>query len=160
MIDMILPLICLLPLIRHPLSLGLVILLVSTSASLLLAKYYFYWFGYSLFLVFVGGLLVIFSYVAALAPNLKTANLKYFLIVFLFFSCLGFFMEFLVEKPFSSVFWSWDLVGSSVEITSISGLLSSRNVVLIIFLLVMLLLTMVIVVKICLYGGGPLRPFY
>lgn len=106
MIDFILPLVCLLPLIGHPLSLGLIILLVSTSASFLITKYYFYWFGYSLFLVFVGGLLVIFSYVAALAPNLKTANLKYFLIVFFVFLILSFCVTFLLDTPFSSVFWS------------------------------------------------------
>nr|ASS30699.1 NADH dehydrogenase subunit 6 [Stemonopa insignis] len=54
----------------HPLTAGLTLLiqttLIAPSSGLILKSF---WFGYILFLIFLGGMLVLFIYVASLAPN-------------------------------------------------------------------------------------------
>ena len=56
--------------LNHPLSTGLVLLaqtvLISVSVGLFGKRY---WFSYILFLIFLGGMLVLFIYVASLAAN-------------------------------------------------------------------------------------------
>nr|YP_009294939.1 NADH dehydrogenase subunit 6 [Filhollianassa ceramica]ANW37033.1 NADH dehydrogenase subunit 6 [Filhollianassa ceramica]AOH05875.1 NADH dehydrogenase subunit 6 [Filhollianassa ceramica] len=56
--------------VSHPLSLGLILLfqtcLVCVASGLMSLSF---WFSYILFLVFLGGLLVLFIYVASLASN-------------------------------------------------------------------------------------------
>lgn len=56
--------------LNHPLSTGLVLLvqtvLISVGSGLFRKRY---WFSYILFLIFLGGMLVLFIYVASLAAN-------------------------------------------------------------------------------------------
>merc|ERR1719334_1201504 len=54
----------------QPLSLGLAIIVSTLFMCLLRAMLLSSWYGYILFLIYVGGLLVIFAYVAALSPNM------------------------------------------------------------------------------------------
>lgn len=78
MIPFLLTLICMIPLISHPLVLGLGVLGVASVVSVFICKLIISWFGYSLFLVYVGGVLVMFSYVVVLSPNLIGVNVFYF----------------------------------------------------------------------------------
>nr|YP_010503054.1 NADH dehydrogenase subunit 6 [Paroeneis palaearcticus]UXD78928.1 NADH dehydrogenase subunit 6 [Paroeneis palaearcticus] len=56
--------------INHPISMGLLILLQTLLICLLLGMLInSYWFSYILFLVFLGGLLVLFIYVSSIASN-------------------------------------------------------------------------------------------
>ena len=147
-----------LPLIKHPLSLGILVLRISSVLRILVSKIVISWFGYSLFLVYVGGILVIFSYVVALAPNLIGLNFSYlvgwggcFLIVNW---VLVSYLELNWSLNFNSMFEA-----SLIESRRFIGLFNTKNVTIIVFLLVMLLATIVMVVKICFYRSGPLRPF-
>ncbi|CAJ1129313.1 Hypothetical predicted protein (mitochondrion) [Octopus vulgaris] len=54
----------------QPLSLGFMIMLVSIFMSILISFFIYSWYGYMLFLVYVGGLLVMFMYIISLIPNL------------------------------------------------------------------------------------------
>nr|AHH92971.1 NADH dehydrogenase subunit 6 [Lethe dura] len=56
--------------INHPISMGLLILLHTLLICLLLGMLInSYWFSYILFLVFLGGLLVLFIYISSIASN-------------------------------------------------------------------------------------------
>nr|AJG02592.1 NADH dehydrogenase subunit 6 [Coenonympha tullia] len=56
--------------INHPISMGLIILLQTLFICLLMGMIInSYWFSYILFLVFLGGLLVLFIYVSSIASN-------------------------------------------------------------------------------------------
>lgn len=57
------------PLIQQPLSLGFAVLSLSFFLRVLVAGRFFSWYGFILFLIYVGGLLVLFSYVIVLTPN-------------------------------------------------------------------------------------------
>nr|YP_001718396.1 NADH dehydrogenase subunit 6 [Loxocorone allax]BAG12581.1 NADH dehydrogenase subunit 6 [Loxocorone allax] len=155
-----LSLICMMPLLSHPLPLGFCVLFISCFASMILSKFFASWFGYSLFLVFVGGVLVMFSYVAALSPNLSGFNFNFFFGLGVCFFIINFILVNLFDLSSFLGFFSYDYFGSSKLLSLVSGLFFYKNILLMLFLLIMLLGTMMMVVKICYYYGGPLRPFY
>nr|YP_007317438.1 NADH dehydrogenase subunit 6 [Paralithodes camtschaticus]AGA84555.1 NADH dehydrogenase subunit 6 [Paralithodes camtschaticus] len=70
--------------VSHPLSAGLILLIQTTLvavASGTLNKTF--WFSYILFLIFLGGMLVLFIYVASLASNEQfTIDINFFLLSF------------------------------------------------------------------------------
>nr|YP_001718409.1 NADH dehydrogenase subunit 6 [Loxosomella aloxiata]BAG12594.1 NADH dehydrogenase subunit 6 [Loxosomella aloxiata] len=153
-----LSLVFLMPLMGHPLSLGFMVLTISSFSSIILCNLVASWFGYSLFLVYVGGILVMFSYVVALSPNLTKFNFNYMYL---------FMILFVINMVLSSQLnlnTYWDLSNlifnkSLSNLFMVGGLYSYKNIMIMLFLLVMLLITMVMVVKICYYRSGPLRPF-
>lgn len=153
-----LTLICLLPLINHPLVLGFLILRTSSVLRVILCKFLVSWFGYRIFLVYVGGILVIFSYVVALTPNITGFNTLFFRVFRGILVCLR--IVIIRISRFDGILefnrMSYLTVRNG---RSIFGLFNSKNVLIMLFLLLMLLVTIVIVVKICYYRSGPLRPF-
>lgn len=98
-----LTLVCLIPLMGHPITLGFLILRISSLGRVLLCKFVASWFGYRLFLVYVGGILVIFSYVVSLSPNLRGVDLNFFVLMgvsFLLTSSI--LVYFLPLEPYNS----------------------------------------------------------
>lgn len=151
-------LVCIIPLIGHPLTLGFLILSVSSLARIILCKLVASWFGYSLFLVYVGGVLVIFSYVVALSPNLRGFNLNYFSVLGLSLLCINLVLVYVLDLNLYWDFFTQSPSGGK-RLWTIASLFDYRNIILMMFLLIMLLATIVIVAKICYYRSGPLRPF-
>nr|YP_010736132.1 NADH dehydrogenase subunit 6 [Postolata guangxiensis]WEL36018.1 NADH dehydrogenase subunit 6 [Postolata guangxiensis] len=52
----------------HPLSLGMMILMLAFISCILIASMS-PWYAYMLFFIFIGGMLVMFAYIASLSPN-------------------------------------------------------------------------------------------
>ena len=147
------------PLIAQPLSLGLSIIISSLLLCALTALTISSWYAYILFLIYVGGLLVMFAYVAALSPNVLfsgAGSLVSFVIVFLALRIL---------------FYSWpllDLGGLGYDrvfspyksLKSYGSQLISEGLALVLISLgFILLINLVAVVKICYYQHASLRPF-
>nr|UKE80198.1 NADH dehydrogenase subunit 6 [Tegrodera latecincta] len=58
--------------LTHPLSLGVSLLIQTTIISLISGMFCFnYWFSYILFLIMVGGMLILFIYMTSIASNEK-----------------------------------------------------------------------------------------
>nr|YP_009050449.1 NADH dehydrogenase subunit 6 [Paraglypturus tonganus (nomen nudum)]AIG22703.1 NADH dehydrogenase subunit 6 [Paraglypturus tonganus (nomen nudum)] len=144
----------------HPLSMGLALLLqtclVCVSSGLMALSF---WFSYVLFLVFLGGMLVLFIYVASLASNesfkLSMTGLVFFVIsalcmlLFFMLDMMGVSVKFFIESSdFSGVYSNMDLVsliyGKSVMIFTL-------------YVVLYLLLTLFAVVEITGSYFGPLR---
>nr|QBC73181.1 NADH dehydrogenase subunit 6 [Cocculina subcompressa] len=148
----------LIPMMLHPLSVGVCVLIVSMFSCLVISVISYPWYGYMLFLIFVGGLLVMFAYVCALTPNVIFTGYSDFLLALLLY--LGTF--FLLKKMyFADMF-------SVVDISKLSMFSSSMGeslvfpffMSIIIGLGLILLFTLLAVVKICCgSGGGPLRKY-
>nr|YP_010265396.1 NADH dehydrogenase subunit 6 [Dardanus arrosor]UIR97907.1 NADH dehydrogenase subunit 6 [Dardanus arrosor] len=69
--------------LTHPLAVGLVLLLQTILVSVLAGLFSSsYWFSYILFLIFLGGMLVLFIYVASLASNEQFKADKKFILFF------------------------------------------------------------------------------
>lgn len=72
--------------IAQPISIGLVIIRLCLGGCILRGLLVTPWYGYILFLIYLGGLLVVFAYVSALIPNILFNINNLFLVSALFFS--------------------------------------------------------------------------
>nr|YP_010520603.1 NADH dehydrogenase subunit 6 [Coenobita clypeatus]UXP76999.1 NADH dehydrogenase subunit 6 [Coenobita clypeatus] len=148
----------------HPLSTGLVLLIQTVLVSIgtgLFAKSY--WFSYILFLIFLGGMLVLFIYVASLASNEQFKVSSEFFFIFLLALVVVLILVFmdpiLISNKISestSTFMSQysDISNSAVDVSVIYGESSAMFTM---FIISYLLLTLFVVVKVMSWSFGPLR---
>ena len=137
---------------NSPLLLGLWILLLATTISILIGLISSSWLGFFIFLIYIGGLLVIFAYFVALSPN----QLFYTTIIF-GLSILTLPRVYLASLP-SNALSNLDFNSLQVSIP-ITSLLTNQNISIYLFLAIVLFLALVAVVKISTISAGPLRPF-
>nr|WMC21024.1 NADH dehydrogenase subunit 6 [Ancistrocheirus sp. 2 FFA-2023] len=144
----------------QPLSLGFMLMMLTFCISGIISMVSFCWYGYLLFLVYIGGLLVMFMYVISLIPNLIFLSSKVFLYFFIIF--FGFFMmNFFVTKDLVSV----DIKSlclfdyNSMSMGGGTMIMMYDNFLCYLLLGVILLFVLISVVKICYYCEGPLRVF-
>lgn len=133
-----------------PLFLGVWIIFLAFLIAVAIALFSTSWLGLIIFIIYVGGLLVIFAYFVALTPNLfiEGRTILSFLALSVFLAnILLFLFPFSFPAGFSS--------GSSHPLSH----LMSINSLIIIALAVVLFLALVAVVKICSTFSAPLRPF-
>ena len=133
--------------IRTPVCLGAWILLFSIFSSMFLRSIYVSWFGYIMFLIYIGGILVIFSYFTAIQPNQDifiTKPFYYWIIIYLLLPINA--SSFSIDL-FTSSFW-W-----------IRSMFNSFNTICLILVGLVLFLALVRVVKVTITSFSPLRPF-
>nr|YP_010454039.1 NADH dehydrogenase subunit 6 [Heteroteuthis dagamensis]QXJ42016.1 NADH dehydrogenase subunit 6 [Heteroteuthis dagamensis] len=144
----------------QPLSLGFMLMVMVLFISVLIGIIIFSWYGYLLFLVFIGGMLVMFMYVISLMPNfifLSGKVVLYFFSIFFGFMLMNFFVfkEMISGDMKSSMMFNYmnmSMGGSSV-------IMMSDNFFCYLLLGFILLFVLISVVKICYYCEGPLRVF-
>nr|ADB93490.1 NADH dehydrogenase subunit 6 [Potamopyrgus antipodarum]ADB93594.1 NADH dehydrogenase subunit 6 [Potamopyrgus antipodarum]ADB93607.1 NADH dehydrogenase subunit 6 [Potamopyrgus antipodarum]AVY52135.1 NADH dehydrogenase subunit 6 [Potamopyrgus antipodarum] len=147
------------PLMTQPLSLGLSIMISTLFMCMLCAMLISSWYAYILFLIYVGGLLVMFAYVAALSPNVLFSSMNaiiFFLLVFIP-TTLIFFNYHFVDVSLLETFNFW---AESKKLKSYGiELVSPYYISILVALGTILLLNLIVVVKICFYQRSSLRPF-
>nr|AQT38716.1 NADH dehydrogenase subunit 6 [Margarya monodi] len=146
------------PLMAQPLSLGFCIMMLTLLMCVMIGVFLSSWYGFILFLIYVGGLLVMFAYVAALIPNI-------FMDIDLFGGLIG-----VVQISFMYMYWGFffiDVKGLDVlnvmfmvnkKMSSVE-LVSPEFITILIGLGVILLVNMIVVVKICYHKYSVMRPF-
>lgn len=132
-----------------PLNIGLWIIFTTIIISISISVHVSSWFSFILFLVYVGGLLVIFAYFVSIQPNQQIKILK---IVFTFLLTACLFIPIRINYITPSSF-------EQANTLSISELLCTDNIQILILLAITLFLALVAVVKITKIYIGPLRPF-
>nr|YP_010852779.1 NADH dehydrogenase subunit 6 [Delias berinda]WGL40146.1 NADH dehydrogenase subunit 6 [Delias berinda] len=153
---------------NHPLAMGLLILTQTMLLSLLMGMYInTYWFSYILFLIFLGGLLVLFIYVSNMASNemIKfSMKLKFNLLIF-FFTCIVLminfknyiFIEFYKNNEMNNFYENF-MFFNEYKI-NLSKLYDKQTFLLIMMLIIYLFITLIAVIKITNIFFGPLRSF-
>nr|YP_009251040.1 NADH dehydrogenase subunit 6 [Macrophthalmus japonicus]AMY96243.1 NADH dehydrogenase subunit 6 [Macrophthalmus japonicus] len=147
--------------LSHPLAMGLILLIQTILISITLGlSSYSFWFSYILFLIFLGGMLVLFIYVSSLAPNEIFFSTDLFIIFFLLMSSLT--LIFILYDPILSNFNHSSLPLSSFNYfnstpLTINWIYNSPSMVFTIFIVSYLLLVLIIIVKIINLFKGPLR---
>nr|AHA47368.1 NADH dehydrogenase subunit 6 [Idiosepius hallami] len=144
----------------QPLSLGFMLMVMVLISSSVISFISFSWYGYLLFLVYVGGMLVMFMYVISLIPNLIFLSNK--VIIYLFFIFMGFFMmNYFITKEFMGIeMKNMDLFNFvNKSMSGGTGIMMYDNFYCYILLGIILLFVLISVVKICYYCEGPLRVF-
>nr|YP_009145582.1 NADH dehydrogenase subunit 6 [Zeugodacus tau]AKL82651.1 NADH dehydrogenase subunit 6 [Zeugodacus tau]AUD56934.1 NADH dehydrogenase subunit 6 [Zeugodacus tau]WCB98473.1 NADH dehydrogenase subunit 6 [Zeugodacus tau] len=152
---------------NHPLAMGLMLLIQTLQICLLtglMAKSF--WFSYILFLIFLGGMLVLFIYVTSLASNeMFSLSMKLTTIcvmvmatlmlisVFMDKSSTASFMQNLEMQPFNQM--SVLLPENALNLHKLYNFPTNMITIL---LMNYLLVTLIAVVKITKLFYGPLRP--
>nr|YP_010408166.1 NADH dehydrogenase subunit 6 [Septaria lineata]URF21539.1 NADH dehydrogenase subunit 6 [Septaria lineata] len=157
--SMLLALIFAMPMMMQPLSLGLCIMGISLFWCVLLGLVYSSWFSYVLFLIYVGGLLVMFVYVAALAPNTLFSSLKSLVGISSVSALLFPLILLYTPKDLSFLYDNLSLDYYSENMKTGILMISSSNISMLIGLGLILLMNLLAVVKVCYYQQGPLRPY-
>nr|SSW94042.1 NADH dehydrogenase subunit 6 [Meandrusa sciron aribbas] len=153
---------------NHPLSMGLMILIQTLIICLLSGMLInSYWFSYILFLVFLGGLLVLFIYVSSIASNelffmnLNPKNILFFLGIFSFF----FSVMFMYNLNWLNFFFNYEMnemmnlfmFFNNENKISLSKLYNNETYLMMMMLIIYLFITLVAIVKITNIFFGPLR---
>lgn len=134
---------------QTPIVLGINILLISLLLSMIFASFISSWYSFLIFLIYVGGMLVMFSYFLALIPNqqiVQSSTILYYSITVVII--LSTILITKITPPTAPNYTS-----------NLTYLYYSRASPILIILASILLLTIIIVVKIALRSKGPLRPF-
>nr|AXU98821.1 NADH dehydrogenase subunit 6 [Aporia crataegi] len=153
--------------INHPLLMGLMILLQTMLLSLLMGIYInTYWFSYILFLIFLGGLLVLFIYVSSIASNemmkffmkFKFNLILLLMITFIFIYFKNYiFIDYYNNNEMNN-FNQYFLFYNEIKI-NLSKLYNNQTFLLIMMLIIYLFITLIAVIKITNIFFGPLRSF-
>nr|YP_010707982.1 NADH dehydrogenase subunit 6 [Neptis sappho]WCR30190.1 NADH dehydrogenase subunit 6 [Neptis sappho] len=155
--------------INHPLAMGLLIL-IQTLLTCLLSGMMIntYWFSYILFLIFLGGLLVLFIYVSSVASNelFKISFMNKFTFSFIF---LIFIFSFIMKNNLNWVnfffndemnnFFNMFLFFNNEFNFNLSKLYNEQTYLLMMMMIIYLFITLVAIVKITNIFFGPLRSF-
>nr|YP_007626976.1 NADH dehydrogenase subunit 6 [Anopheles farauti No. 4]AFO73363.1 NADH dehydrogenase subunit 6 [Anopheles farauti No. 4]AFO73376.1 NADH dehydrogenase subunit 6 [Anopheles farauti No. 4] len=152
---------------KHPLSMGLM-LLIQTVLTCLITGIYVktFWFSYVLFLIFLGGMLILFIYVTSLSSNEMFSMSFSLLLISSMLISISLILFFILDKSLIEQF----ITNLEMEKLSLTNNLINENVLslnkmynfptnLITLLLInYLFLTLLVTVKITKKFYGPLRP--
>nr|BDL61385.1 NADH dehydrogenase subunit 6 [Guinusia dentipes] len=146
--------------LQHPLAMGLILLIQTVLVSITVGlSAYSFWFSYILFLVFLGGMLILFIYVASLASN-EVLTFSLPLLLFFLLSLIISFMMLLLDPLYISTPTLLPNL-SMKNLTStqfiISWIYNTPSMPFTIFIIYYLLLMLIVVVKIVTLFKGPLR---
>nr|YP_010688338.1 NADH dehydrogenase subunit 6 [Mylabris phalerata]WBR65766.1 NADH dehydrogenase subunit 6 [Mylabris phalerata] len=147
---------------NHPLSLGMILLLQTTIISLISGQLCLnYWFSYILFLILVGGMLILFIYMTSVASNEKF-NLKISLLLFMLMAMFtGLMMSFFNQYTQDSLIKNelTFMENFNLNFSMIKFVSFPMNLILL-FMIIYLFLALIAIVKIINRKQGPLRPKY
>nr|AMW67798.1 NADH dehydrogenase subunit 6 [Chasmoptera huttii] len=151
--------------IKHPLAMGLMLLIQTIIVSILCGLYSFsYWFAYILFLIMLGGMLVLFIYMTSLASNELFSLSTNWMLISITLLLISFSLFFLIDKTF----WmnhNYEMINLNHKVNfllteneiSLIKLYNNPTMNITIMMMNYLLLTLIIVVKITKMNYGPLR---
>nr|UBN09064.1 NADH dehydrogenase subunit 6 [Geoscapheus robustus] len=142
---------------NHPLAMGLILLSQTIMISMITGlSTQSFWFSYILFLIFIGGMLVLFIYITSLASNemfIVSTKLLYLMIIVLL---LAFFLEMNFPNLINQESSMFLMINNSTPLPVLK-LYSYPTGMLTIMMAIYLLITLIAVVKIINIFSGPLR---
>nr|QRW36277.1 NADH dehydrogenase subunit 6 [Deronectes moestus] len=153
--------------LNHPMSMGL-ILMIQTICITFMTGFMSYsmWFSYILFLIMVGGMLILFMYMTSLASNEKfkfSSKILYLMITMIFIiTIMMMFMDFSMINSMFKTSNSIELINKMINLKnensySMNSMYNKPNFIITILMINYLLLTLIAMVKITKFNYGPLR---
>ena len=135
--------------VSSPVQITLIIIFIALLTASLFSRLISSWYAFLVFLIYVGGILVIFAYFTATSPNQQINNIKKLL--------LSIIIRFTTLISIIILINYYEIIEPrSYQIISI---FSSNNSYILIGITFILLLTIIIVVKLASRSKGPLRSF-
>nr|YP_009755829.1 NADH dehydrogenase subunit 6 [Harpalus pensylvanicus]QIQ23150.1 NADH dehydrogenase subunit 6 [Harpalus pensylvanicus] len=151
---------------NHPLSMGLILLIQTLLISLMSGFFsYSYWFSYILFMVMIGGMLVLFIYMTSLASNeMFNFSIKISIIISMLITLMMImylFIDYMMLTPLFKNSNMLELMNNMLMKNENSLMLNmiynKPNNMITLMLVNYLFLTLIAVVKITDINYGPLR---
>nr|YP_010531291.1 NADH dehydrogenase subunit 6 [Mileewa lamellata]UXX17550.1 NADH dehydrogenase subunit 6 [Mileewa lamellata] len=142
------------PFISNPISMGMILILQTMFATILMNKMIMSsWFSFITFLMMIGGLLIIFTYMSSIASNEKfkfNLNLSIFMLIIILITDEMIIKEQMKENQ-QMIFIK------TLEQVSMMKLYNKKSLFMSILLMIYLLFTMIVVSKMVKHYYGPLR---
>jgi len=135
--------------IINPLSIGVSILFIALTVAMLFSFSISSWLAFLIFLIYIRGILVIFSYFVSLTPN-QTINILSLILILISTYLILIILSFIISIKTNPL--SYYILQSNIFY------LESNSPLLLILALI-LLTTIIIVVKLTINTKGPIRPF-
>lgn len=154
--------------IKHPLTVGLMLLIQTFLISIIIGIIFkTFWFSYILFLIFLGGMLIIFIYITTLSSNeIFSLNNKTW-ILYLFIIIILTIIIILLDINYYCFINNYEIIilfdiNIIIDENSINlnKIYSYPTNFLTLFIIIYLFLTLIIAVKITNFFLGPLRPIF
>nr|YP_009691871.1 NADH dehydrogenase subunit 6 [Blepephaeus succinctor]QEG58664.1 NADH dehydrogenase subunit 6 [Blepephaeus succinctor] len=146
--------------LKHPLSMGLILIIQTTMIALLTGMMnYNFWFSYIIFLIMIGGMLILFIYMTSIASNEKF-KISYILMIMFLLTIIIMIMLMLINDQ---LFFNMNILNNSFYQTTINFKYSLNKFInwpmnMIFFMMIIyLFITLIMVVKITNIQSGPLR---
>ena len=137
-----------------PLAIGFWVLLIALACSFFSASIFNTWFALIIFLVYIGGILVIFAYFTALTPNQPLG-----LSIIIIMTRVAFLTFFSLIYSNNRILPSHITLSFISNINPLTIIFNPYNSALLFLLASILFFILVAVVKITNITNGPLRPF-
>nr|AYR05199.1 NADH dehydrogenase subunit 6 [Coleoptera sp. ACP-2013] len=148
--------------ITHPLSMGGLILMQTILISITISNLSTTtWFSYILFLVMIGGLMILFIYMTSIASNEKFKLKLNLMLTFPSLIMLTSFMPMKTSLFFSLLLKNSEFFNNNLNLpttTTLTKFMIWPSSTLLLFIILYLLITMIAIVKITKNPLGPLRP--
>nr|ATF28601.1 NADH dehydrogenase subunit 6 [Illinigina sp. EMHAU-15062817] len=143
------------PFLKNPMSMGFMLMSQTIMMIMLTNKMmYSSWFMMITFLMMIGGLLIIFSYMSSIASNEKFKTKINFMLMFMIMMIM--FDEMILDNQINE---NQSIMATSNNEFSLIKIYNNKSMVITIFLVIYLLVTMISVSKIVKHYKGPLRSF-
>nr|YP_009351687.1 NADH dehydrogenase subunit 6 [Ruptitermes arboreus]AQP30389.1 NADH dehydrogenase subunit 6 [Ruptitermes arboreus] len=141
---------------KHPLAMGMMLLMQTTMVCIISGTMYTsFWFSYILFMIMVGGMLVLFMYMTSLASNeMFSPSNKMMLITIMLLPAMMYTMPEMINnkemKLHNTLMESEIMTTTTVMYNQMMGTMTTM-------LVLYMLMTLIVVVNIINVSKGPLR---
>nr|YP_009935567.1 NADH dehydrogenase subunit 6 [Omosita colon]QNS37172.1 NADH dehydrogenase subunit 6 [Omosita colon]QVG61296.1 NADH dehydrogenase subunit 6 [Omosita colon] len=147
--------------LNHPLSFGFILLMQTIAISLISGfMNYNYWFSYILFLVMIGGMLILFIYMTSIASNEKF-KFSFKLFISLISMILIMIIIMMIDQYFfNNLNINNDMYNFNMNINntfSLNKFMNYPNYSMLFMIFIYLYITLIAVTKISNINKGPLR---
>nr|APX39204.1 NADH dehydrogenase subunit 6 [Crepidodera aurata] len=145
---------------KHPLSCGLILLLQTILTSLITGLMnYNFWYSYILFLIMIGGMLILFIYMTSIASNEKF-KINYKLMMLMFIPLMILLIMLIMDSYYFNYMQINNLKVFSSNYNnnfSMKKYFNFPNHFIMLTMIIYLFITLIVVVKITYLTYGPLR---
>nr|YP_002970719.1 NADH dehydrogenase subunit 6 [Enithares tibialis]ACJ69544.1 NADH dehydrogenase subunit 6 [Enithares tibialis] len=148
------------PWMKHPLSMGMMLILQTMTISLISGMMTnSFWFSYMLFIIILGGALVLFIYMASIASNMKfyfSFKMMLYIIFMMMVSMMIWLMiDSMMINKINMIYTNQFM--ENEQILSLMKMFNTKTMLLTIMLVIYLLFTMIVITFITNIYEGPMR---
>nr|APX39215.1 NADH dehydrogenase subunit 6 [Podagrica fuscipes] len=147
---------------KHPLIYGMNLLIQTTLISIITGMMTFnYWYSYILFLIMIGGMLILFIYMTSIASNekFKFNNILFLVLLIMFIGSM--ILMFIDNFYFSNNFLLLTSFENKINLAfSFNKYLNFPNNLILFMIIMYLFITLIAIVKITFIHYGPLRQMF